>query len=84
MEHELKIDEIHFKQIVSGVKTFEIRFNDRKYKEGDRLLLNVNPACMDMHIHAVISIVHEGLGMNEGFVVLGLQNVTAPKNKNHF
>ena len=37
--HELKIRDKHFQDILSGVKTCEIRFNDRDYKVGDTCLL---------------------------------------------
>lgn len=37
--HNLKILPEHFANVVSGVKTFEVRFNDRDYKVGDLVLL---------------------------------------------
>lgn len=40
MIHELKIYPEYFKGVVSGVKTFEIRKDDRPYKVGDLLALN--------------------------------------------
>lgn len=39
MEHELKTDPKMFRDIRSGFKKFEIRLNDRNYKENDTLLL---------------------------------------------
>lgn len=39
MKHELKIDAAVFEAIAAGNKTFELRKNDRDYKEGDILLL---------------------------------------------
>lgn len=39
MIHELKTDPEMFKAVHKGVKTYEIRRNDRNYKEGDELLL---------------------------------------------
>lgn len=39
MLHELKIEPQYLQQIVSGKKTFEIRFNDRNYNVGDYLSL---------------------------------------------
>lgn len=39
MIHKLKIETQYFKQVISGEKTFEIRFNDRNYTAGDSLLL---------------------------------------------
>lgn len=40
MIHELKIHPDFFKAVISGKKTFEIRKNDRPFKEGDLLALN--------------------------------------------
>lgn len=37
--HELKTVNPHFKDIQSGQKTFELRFNDRDYQVGDILIL---------------------------------------------
>jgi hypothetical protein len=33
--HDLKILPVHFKNISTGIKTFEIRYNDRDFKTGD-------------------------------------------------
>lgn len=37
--HDLKILPEYFEAVLSGVKTFEIRFNDRNYAVGDILVL---------------------------------------------
>jgi Domain of unknown function (DUF3850) len=37
-EHELKIWPPFFSHIVSGARTFDVRFNDRKFKPGDTIL----------------------------------------------
>ena len=39
MKHNLKILPEYFDAIVSGKKTFEVRFNDRDYQVDDILLL---------------------------------------------
>ncbi|AIS74044.1 hypothetical protein [Leuconostoc phage LLC-1] len=38
--HELKLDEEYFDDVESGLKTFEIRKNDRNYNAGDLLALS--------------------------------------------
>lgn len=38
--HALKIDPEHYKTIKDNTKNFEIRYNDRDYQVGDRLLLH--------------------------------------------
>lgn len=37
--HSLKILPGYFEDVLSGIKTFEIRKNDRNYKVGDKLIL---------------------------------------------
>lgn len=37
--HNLKIKPCYFKDVVSGRKTFEVRFNDRNFKVGDIIVL---------------------------------------------
>lgn len=37
--HNLKIKPCYFKDVVSGAKTFEVRFNDRNFKVGDIIVL---------------------------------------------
>ncbi len=39
MRHELKTDADVFDAVVNGLKSFEIRKNDRNYQKGDELLL---------------------------------------------
>lgn len=39
MKHKLKIIPDRFEAILEGIKTFEIRFNDRNFQVGDILLL---------------------------------------------
>ena len=38
-EHILKLNERYFDAVANGIKTFEIRKNDRDYKVGDTLVL---------------------------------------------
>lgn len=38
-EHILKLNERYFDSVANGIKTFEIRKNDRDYKVGDTLVL---------------------------------------------
>ena len=40
--HNLKIDDEFFREIESGKKTFEIRFNDRDYRAGDIITIQSN------------------------------------------
>lgn len=38
--HELKIKEEYYRAIIDGNKTFELRKNDRDYREGDLIQFN--------------------------------------------
>lgn len=38
-EHVLKLNDRYFDAVANGIKTFEIRKNDRDYKVGDTLVL---------------------------------------------
>lgn len=38
-KHELKLNHEFYPLVIKGIKTFEIRKNDRNYQEGDELLL---------------------------------------------
>lgn len=40
MGHDLKILPEYFKEVIKGIKTFEIRKNDRPYQVGDTLVLH--------------------------------------------
>jgi ASC-1-like (ASCH) protein len=39
LKHELKLETDYFGSVFAGLKTFEIRFNDRNYQVGDTLVL---------------------------------------------
>ncbi|MBQ7340366.1 MAG: DUF3850 domain-containing protein [Clostridia bacterium] len=55
MTHHVKIAPIHYEEIASGRKNFEIRFNDRNYKVGDIVALEeylgqrISPTCPDRY-----------------------------------
>lgn len=38
-QHEIKEQTIHFNDVISKKKTFEVRYNDRDYQVGDTVLL---------------------------------------------
>ena len=39
MTHHLKIKPEYFQAVIDGKKPFEIRYNDRNFKQGDRVIL---------------------------------------------
>lgn len=37
--HDLKINPVHYNNVIQGTKTFEIRKNDRAFQKGDKVAL---------------------------------------------
>ncbi len=74
--HVLKCLSAYYVLIEQGVKTFEIRFNDRDFNEGDYLMLHeidekkrLTGACMYVK---VLYILFEFEGFQEGFVCMSI------------
>lgn len=75
MNHYVKINRNYFDRIYDGVKTFEVRFNDRDYQVGDFLkftIINIDGSSGSTVLSYKIVYVHSGLGMQDGFVILGI------------
>lgn len=85
--HELKTEPPYFQDVKSGLKSFEVRENDRDYKLGDELLLKEYvPANVEKNkagyytgaiCHRRISYILQGgqFGIKEGTVILGLEKI---------
>ena len=75
--HELKTIQPYFEDVANGIKTFEIRKNDRNFKIGEELELQefVEPETYTgRNIRADITyIVDDPRFCKEGFVVLGIE-----------
>ncbi|MCY9500050.1 ASCH/PUA domain-containing protein [Paenibacillus larvae] len=77
--HKLKLSSEYFRDVRSGLKTFEVRKNDRSYKLGDLLLLReYNPTTEEFTGEAVLKRVSYMLSdpvyVKEGYVILGLDS----------
>jgi hypothetical protein len=77
--HELKCFPQFFQPIVSGVKTFEVRLNDRNFKENDILQLrewdNVKEVYTSREIMVRVTYVllpQDGLGIYSGYCIMGI------------
>ena len=81
MEHEIKIREVYLKNLISGKKTAEIRYNDRDYQLGDTLAFyNEDRFEIDDH-KFLITHIHSGLGMKDCFVCLSVMPIEPPNTK---
>lgn len=79
MIHELKTLEKYFEEVLIGIKTFEIRKNDRDFKKGDTLILkewdSFRETFTGRELARTVTYVFEGgsFGLAKGFVVMAIQ-----------
>lgn len=80
MHHVLKIETPYFEAVLSGKKTFEIRYDDRGYNAGDTIELREihpnNGITSGRKAQAAIGYV-TAYKQNQGFVVFSLLGVTS-------
>lgn len=79
MEHELKIEEPYAEAILSGDKTFEVRFNDRGYQKGDTIRFIavssfVGAAAIEGKLFLITYVLTHPL-LSEGAVVLAIKEI---------
>lgn len=75
--HTLKIESPYFQAVKSGIKTFEIRHNDRGFQAGDEVILrelNEYGYYTGNQLWAVIGYVI-GYKQQENYVVFSLLNI---------
>ena len=84
--HEIKLSEDYCDEVYSGEKTFEVRKNDRGYQKGDHIVFIPVDRLYGKAYHPVsekeyeITYVHSGLGLENGYVVLGIKDIQTPVN----
>lgn len=76
--HNLKIDLVYAEEILDGLKTYEIRLDDRQYAEGDLICFMVNCKTEIYHImqnkiYKIISLTD--YAQKEGWVVFGIKEL---------
>jgi uncharacterized protein YqfB (UPF0267 family) len=74
--HELKIMIPYFNQVEVGIKTFEVRRNDRDFKTGDVLHLrecNLDGYTCNELLASVIYILDNEDYVKKGYVILGIE-----------
>ncbi len=80
MIHEVKEMTEYFMPVIGGIKTFEVRKNDRNYQEGDYLALNEMVETEEGLKHTgrscllkIIYVLDDERFCKEGYVVLGFR-----------
>lgn len=76
--HELKIKKEYAEFVLSGVKTFEIRKNDRDYQVGDLVKFNVIDGDLEMPGFYLITYVLKGVpqyGLSDDYVVFSIKKL---------
>lgn len=74
--HNLKIKPQYFKDVVSGIKTFEVRKNDRNFKVGDLMVLETydNKKFTGGFVNTEITyILDDPKYCKKGYVILGFK-----------
>lgn len=78
MVHELKIVNPYFRKVALGIKTFELRKNDRDFKQFDWLVLkeydSISNKYSGNYVKAmVIYMLKNYKGIEKGYCILGLK-----------
>lgn len=79
--HNIKLQKEFADAVMNGDKNFEVRYNDRGYQKGDRVIFDVRDGMFQIH-HSLnyknyeITYVFSGCGIEAGYVVFGIREVT--------
>jgi len=86
MKHILKIEQHFLLRHLEGKKTFEVRKNDRDYQVGDTIeFLPLESETLNIWDYwekipkFVVTYVHTGLGLEEGYCVLAVVSLKEEK-----
>ena len=74
--HEIKIAAMYYEDVVSGKKSFELRKNDRGYKQGDKLIMLEfkDGKYTGRIVNAdIVYMLEDYTGLAEGYCILGIQ-----------
>jgi ParB family chromosome partitioning protein len=81
MIHELKILPEYFQEILDGKKTFEYRYNDRGYKNGDILHLreyDVNSSYYtnrNVYVEVTSILFGPNMCVSDGYVIMSIKRM---------
>lgn len=74
--HEIKIAAMYYEDVASGKKSFELRKNDRGYKQGDKLIMLEfkDGKHTGRIVNAdIVYMLEDYTGLAEGYCILGIQ-----------
>ena len=74
--HEVRIRPEYYEPVVNGKKTFEIRYNDRDYQEGDSLLLrewDESGYSGRESLYDITYILEDFTAIKQGYVVMSIK-----------
>jgi len=88
MKHHLKIKQAYLYHILEGRKTFEVRKNDRDFQVGD-ILVFFPLICDDYNVYEYVDVIpkyeityiHHGIGVQEGYVCMSIQEIIEEKKE---
>lgn len=82
MIHELKCWPQYFRDVIRGIKTFEIRLNDRNFKIGDQLILREYGMLYNEYtgesltVEVMYILLDDKLhGLEEGYCIMSIKKV---------
>ena len=90
-KHKLKLNSYYYNDSASGIKTFEIRRNDREYRVGDILELREwvwsaldgkGAYTGEVHWKIVTYILNDVEYLCDGYVCLGVAPIAEPQEDN--
>lgn len=78
--HYLKILPEYFQAVRKGIKSFEVRLNDRNFQVGDTLILEEYDLVKKVKTGAwvpeeIIYLLHDKTYVKDGYVVLGIREI---------
>ena len=79
MTHNIKLNHHYADAVLSGDKNFEIRYNDRGYQKGDKVVFSVvddakivMPHPLNREIYRITYLIH-GYGLEKDWCVFGIK-----------
>ena len=81
MTHYIKLNHHYADAVLSGQKNFEIRYNDRGYQRGDKVVFSVINDDMTVMAHPLnrevflITYLIHGFGLEKGWCVFGIRPI---------